>query len=170
MTIFNHRALRHHRSSCNRKLPLGPPVRVVSPQRNLNSHWFLYCSIPPTSSDNYWHTIAAAEMNSARHRLIRGLNRLASTSATSAAPTAPSTAATSTSNPSNSTSNAVPRSSYATSTCPHMVDMAAAEAATINTRLQSHQQAPPTIKLEQARPYSEVPGPKPLPILGNTWR
>lgn len=21
-----------------------------------------------------------------------------------------------------------------------------------------------------ARPYSEVPGPKPLPILGNTWR
>lgn len=37
MTIFNHRALRHHRSSCNRKLPLWPPVRVVSPQRNLNS-------------------------------------------------------------------------------------------------------------------------------------
>lgn len=23
---------------------------------------------------------------------------------------------------------------------------------------------------ESARPYSEVPGPKPLPILGNTWR
>lgn len=23
---------------------------------------------------------------------------------------------------------------------------------------------------ETVRPYSEVPGPKPLPILGNTWR
>lgn len=23
---------------------------------------------------------------------------------------------------------------------------------------------------ESVRPYSEVPGPKPLPILGNTWR
>lgn len=25
-------------------------------------------------------------------------------------------------------------------------------------------------ELENARPYSEVPGPKPIPILGNTWR
>jgi hypothetical protein len=23
---------------------------------------------------------------------------------------------------------------------------------------------------ECARPYSEVPGPKPLPVVGNTWR
>jgi hypothetical protein len=23
---------------------------------------------------------------------------------------------------------------------------------------------------ERARPYSDVPGPKPLPIFGNTWR
>lgn len=23
---------------------------------------------------------------------------------------------------------------------------------------------------EEVKPYSEVPGPKPLPILGNTWR
>lgn len=23
---------------------------------------------------------------------------------------------------------------------------------------------------EDVKPYSEVPGPKPLPILGNTWR
>jgi hypothetical protein len=23
---------------------------------------------------------------------------------------------------------------------------------------------------ESARPYSEVPGPKPLPVVGNTWR
>jgi hypothetical protein len=25
-------------------------------------------------------------------------------------------------------------------------------------------------KWKQARPYSDVPGPKPLPIVGNTWR
>lgn len=27
-----------------------------------------------------------------------------------------------------------------------------------------------TMNFENVRPYSEVPGPKPLPILGNTWR
>lgn len=28
----------------------------------------------------------------------------------------------------------------------------------------------PPFTYETVRPYSEVPGPKPLPILGNTWR
>lgn len=38
-------------------------------------------------------------------------------------------------------------------TCPHAVE--ANSDATLN---------------EDVKPYSEVPGPKPLPILGNTWR
>lgn len=28
----------------------------------------------------------------------------------------------------------------------------------------------PPFTYENVRPYSEVPGPKPLPLLGNTWR
>nr|XP_029732297.1 probable cytochrome P450 301a1, mitochondrial [Aedes albopictus]XP_029732298.1 probable cytochrome P450 301a1, mitochondrial [Aedes albopictus]XP_029732299.1 probable cytochrome P450 301a1, mitochondrial [Aedes albopictus] len=114
-------------------------------------------------------------MNSTRHRLIRELNRLASTSATSSAPSAPQTTAQSTAAASaTQQSNKIPSSSYATSTCPHMMDVASVA---VNSRLHPaataahiQQQAPPTIKLENARPYSEVPGPKPLPILGNTWR
>ncbi|XP_065086371.1 probable cytochrome P450 301a1, mitochondrial [Ochlerotatus camptorhynchus] len=109
-------------------------------------------------------------MNTTRHRLIRELNRLASTSATSASQSASSTATTT-----NKThqSNKIPSSSYATTTCPHLMDVAASADSVVNTRLHPahiQQQAPPTIKLENARPYSEVPGPKPLPILGNTWR
>lgn len=42
--------------------------------------------------------------------------------------------------------------SYATS-CPHAVE--ANSHASLN---------------EEVKPYSEVPGPKPLPLLGNTWR
>ncbi|XP_058463856.1 probable cytochrome P450 301a1, mitochondrial [Malaya genurostris] len=112
-------------------------------------------------------------MNSTRHRLIRSLNRLVSTSASSSvSPTASATAATGNSNSAGKPQgNKIPSSSYATSTCPHMVEVAEATAS-INTRLHGYpvQQTPPTIKLENARPYSEVPGPKPLPILGNTWR
>lgn len=40
------------------------------------------------------------------------------------------------------------------STCPH--------AAVLSPEYNS--------QLENARPYNEVPGPKPLPIVGNTWR
>lgn len=56
-------------------------------------------------------------------------------------------------------------------TCPH--------AAVTNTTTSDHIDAPiAPIKPDLAtntihqhvRPYSEVPGPKPLPILGNTWR
>jgi hypothetical protein len=47
-------------------------------------------------------------------------------------------------------------------TCPHFVEAGAAavganDATIINAAL-------------NAKPYSQVPGPKPLPILGNTWR
>lgn len=47
-------------------------------------------------------------------------------------------------------------SRYSTITsCPHLVEEAAGQAA---------------LKNSNAKPYSEVPGPKPMPILGNTWR
>ncbi|KAJ8912880.1 hypothetical protein NQ315_011203 [Exocentrus adspersus] len=40
------------------------------------------------------------------------------------------------------------------------------------TALTSHHAIinPQTENLETAKPYSEIPGPKPIPILGNTWR
>jgi hypothetical protein len=48
--------------------------------------------------------------------------------------------------------------STAVTTCPHLADL----------------QPGPIYgepgKFANAKPYSEVPGPKPLPILGNTWR
>lgn len=47
-------------------------------------------------------------------------------------------------------------SHYATTTtCPHILE------ATSDT---AHEQ------FLNARPYSDVPGPKPIPLLGNTWR
>jgi hypothetical protein len=45
-------------------------------------------------------------------------------------------------------------------TCPHFVEAATvAEAGVLNNAAALN-----------AKPYSQVPGPKPLPILGNTWR
>lgn len=34
----------------------------------------------------------------------------------------------------------------------------------------SHEAASQTSDWDKARPYSEVPGPKPLPLIGNTFR
>lgn len=150
----------------------------------IDKHFFLF--LPQdlhslvSKSEKLWvhRSLSVAKMNTTRHRLIRELNRLASTSATSAAPSAPQTTsaqsatATATTNSKTQQSRKIASSSYATSTCPHMMDV---DSVAVNTRLHPapahiQQQAPPTIKLENARPYSEVPGPKPLPILGNTWR
>lgn len=50
---------------------------------------------------------------------------------------------------------------YYESACPH--------AMTQNPNLLSAATATST-NYETVKPYSEVPGPKPLPILGNTWR
>lgn len=44
----------------------------------------------------------------------------------------------------------------AAAACPHLQNQTILSNATTN--------------YETVRPYSEVPGPKPLPILGNTWR
>lgn len=52
-------------------------------------------------------------------------------------------------------------STYYEPTCPHgMVDNQNAPSMTI----------PPPTTYDKVRPYDQVPGPKPLPILGNTWR
>jgi hypothetical protein len=44
-------------------------------------------------------------------------------------------------------------SSSTASVCPHLVEETADDDRFLN-----------------AKPYSQVPGPKPIPILGNTWR
>lgn len=49
-------------------------------------------------------------------------------------------------------------------TCPH------ASSATIEETAQDAASAIIKPTMENVRPYSEVPGPTPLPILGNTWR
>lgn len=51
--------------------------------------------------------------------------------------------------------------------CPHAVVqneniLSNSSATTIDTT--------PPFTYDTVRPYSEVPGPKPLPLLGNTWR
>lgn len=55
---------------------------------------------------------------------------------------------------------------YQYNQCPHAVsqneNILSNSSATIET--------PTPFTYENVRPYSEVPGPKPLPILGNTWR
>lgn len=63
---------------------------------------------------------------------------------------------------------------YYEAQCPHAAAAVAANATISNTSSPSLS----TVAAEPftytsttaARPYSEVPGPKPLPILGNTWR
>lgn len=53
-------------------------------------------------------------------------------------------------------------SSFYEPTCPHaMVE---------NQSTFSNASAATPFAYDHVRPYSEVPGPKPLPILGNTWR
>lgn len=55
---------------------------------------------------------------------------------------------------------------YYEAQCPHAVtqnqNILSNSSATIDTST--------PFTYENVRPYSEVPGPKPLPILGNTWR
>lgn len=51
---------------------------------------------------------------------------------------------------------------YYETACPH-----AARSVDI---LADSTKASASIDYSTVRPYSEVPGPKPLPILGNTWR
>lgn len=52
-------------------------------------------------------------------------------------------------------------------TCPHA---AVVETANTENSQTTNQQHSTNAINENARPYSEVPGPKPLPLLGNTWR
>ena len=63
------------------------------------------------------------------------------------------------------------RYTHSTASCPHMVEaLNVGTEGAQTTASSSSSSARNTIRLEDARPYSEVPGPKPLPILGNTWR
>lgn len=59
---------------------------------------------------------------------------------------------------------------YYEARCPHAV----AQNENILSNSSSSTTASATIDTpftyEHVRPYSEVPGPKPLPLLGNTWR
>lgn len=59
---------------------------------------------------------------------------------------------------------------YYEAQCPHVAAnntiVSNASSAIASTATESFDYAGTTA----ARPYSEVPGPKPLPILGNTWR
>lgn len=64
--------------------------------------------------------------------------------------------------------NRLSEKNYAT--CPHAV--LGTDSETIRSEQQEQQQQHDNVKNKTAivKPYSEVPGPKPLPILGNTWR
>ncbi|KAF4523553.1 hypothetical protein B566_EDAN012001 [Ephemera danica] len=39
-----------------------------------------------------------------------------------------------------------------------------------SVQVAAHQDAPVSAKWANARPYSEIPGPRPLPLIGNAWR
>lgn len=52
-------------------------------------------------------------------------------------------------------STATKKNEHNYATCPHAVEASSHATATL---------------AHDVKPYSEVPGPKPLPILGNTWR
>lgn len=64
----------------------------------------------------------------------------------------------------NSSSTSKNNNKFSYATCPHLVDAVNGE------QPAPIQNSAAAANLENARPYSEVPGPKPLPILGNTWR
>jgi len=51
-------------------------------------------------------------------------------------------------------------SSTGVATCPHLADPEEASAPRIHS----------TSEWQNALPYNQIPGPKPIPILGNTWR
>lgn len=51
-------------------------------------------------------------------------------------------------------------SSTGVATCPHLADSEEASAPRIHS----------TSEWQNALPYNQIPGPKPIPILGNTWR
>lgn len=68
---------------------------------------------------------------------------------------------------------------YYETQCPHAVTQndnilsnTSTASATINQTapLSAPSSSTEAFAYETVRPYSEVPGPKPLPILGNTWR
>lgn len=60
--------------------------------------------------------------------------------------------------------------------CPHAAVVGSdSESAAPHNSINEQRAAQATTSLNEyadvaPRPYSEVPGPKPLPILGNTWR
>lgn len=67
---------------------------------------------------------------------------------------------------------------YYETRCPHAAAVAAdhaisntsSTASSLNAISDSTSDPFPCTGTAAARPYSEVPGPKPLPLLGNTWR
>jgi hypothetical protein len=59
------------------------------------------------------------------------------------------------------------RSTAAATVCPYAH---AAEENEINVERTKHEVAKATAATTHYLPYSQVPGPKPLPIIGNTWR
>lgn len=54
--------------------------------------------------------------------------------------------------------------------CPHAVVQNETILSSNSSSATAIDTAPSSFTYETVRPYSEVPGPKPLPILGNTWR
>lgn len=74
---------------------------------------------------------------------------------------------------SRSTASSVAQQHNFYETCPHAP--AVVGSATVSDHInaettQINQQPLVNTVHERVKPYSEVPGPKPLPILGNTWR
>lgn len=49
--------------------------------------------------------------------------------------------------------------------CPHLAELQGSTTTTTEHHEQQHSEA-----WANAKPYNEIPGPRALPILGNTWR